>query len=146
MGNFRFMPMLYLQYNRLEINEYSEHGAGEFNMRVRTDDLDSLISFLGARANYTFIASQNVTIRPEMTIGWQREYLSDSISSSFNTIELATPQGVCSTIAPERNTLIVGADIYVKMFQQTSLELNYQFTYNNILRDHEFYLQWKFEF
>lgn len=146
MGNFRFMPMLYLQYHRIAIDEYREHGAGEFNLRVHSDALDSLRSFLGARANYLFSVSCNVTIRPEITLGWQREYLSDNICSRFSTISAVRPQEICSTIAPERNTLIVGADVYMMMYEWTSLELSYQFTYNNLLRDHEFYLQWKVEF
>ncbi len=141
---FRFIPMLLLEYTRISINDYKEHGAGEFNVKVHSDALNSLRSFLGARANHLF-QQHNVSIRPEITFGWQREYLGDQ-HSRFSTLTALTPQTVFSQIVPARNTLILGGDLYVTMFNWTSLQFNYQFSFNDILIDNDLYLEWKVEF
>ncbi len=147
MGNLRVIPLTYLQYVYISMNEYREHDAGEFNLKVHTDSLHSLRSFLGARGNYRFTAGKHVTIRPEVTLGWQREYLGDDQRVVFSNFLAPSPQSTSLlTIAPNRNTFIAGADLYVRMYDWTALLFNYQMSHNDLITDHSFYLEWKAEF
>lgn len=147
MGSARFIPIAMVQYNWLSLNDYRETGAGIFNLDVKTESLNSLRTFLGARANYLFREGYDVTIRPEVTLGWQREYLCDTQNVTFSNFNALNPQtATLETIAPCCNNFILGADLYVMMYDWTSLQFNYQWTYNHLITNNSFYLEWKVEF
>lgn len=147
MGNVRFLPMALVQYSWISIHDYKEHGAGKFNLKVHSDSLRSLSSLLGARANYSFRTSDDLMIRPEITLGWQREYLFDDQRVSFSNFSDFNPQSASfTTIAPEPNTFVAGADIYVRMYDWMSLQMNYLMNHNDLITSHSFYLEWKAEF
>ncbi len=147
MGNCRVIPLAYLQYVFVSMDDYREHGAGEFNLKMHVNSLHSLSSFLGARSNYLFTAGKHVMIRPEVTLGWRREYLNDSQRVVFSNFLAPSPQSASLlTIAPNRNTFIAGTDLYVRMYDWTSLLFNYQMSHNNLITDHSFDLEWMAEF
>lgn len=147
MGNFRFIPLGFLQYSWINMKDYKEHGAGEFNLKVHSDSLNSLCSFLGARMNYLFTAGCEVTIRPEVTLGWQREYRNGDQRVSFSHFLSPVPQTASMiTVAPSRNTFIAGTDLYVRVYDWMSFLFNYQMSHNDLITDNSFYLQWKAEF
>lgn len=147
MGNCRFIPIAFLQYAWVSLDDYKEHGAGEFNLKVHADSLHSLRTFLGARLNCVLRAGQEVTVRPEITLGWQREYLGDDQKAVFITFAAPAPESsTMLTIAPNRNTLLAGADVYIRMYDWTSLQFNYLVNKNNLITNHSFFIEWKVEF
>ncbi len=147
MGRFRFIPIAMLEYNWLSLNDYTEHGAGIFDLKIKSDSINSLRSFLGARMNYLFRAHCAVTIRPEVTLGWQREYLDTSQRSTFyNFTAIGPSTGTLFTATPDRNTFIAGADLYVHIYEQNSILFNYQMNLSDSFFANSFYLEWKLEF
>ena len=85
-GNFRFGPVLDVQYSYLGIDPLTETSAGSLNLQLRRQDLDSLQTNLGARAAYLWNLGNGVQLVPEIRAFWNREHLNnaDRLAASLN--------------------------------------------------------------
>lgn len=84
-GNWNFGPISSLQYTYLGVNGFSETGAQSLDLSNQGWNASSMISSLGANVAYTWQASRNLTMVPQISLSWQHEFLQNpyAINSSI---------------------------------------------------------------
>jgi outer membrane autotransporter protein len=74
-GNWTFGPITSLQYTYLGVNSFNESGAQSLDLAAQGWNTSSLLYSLGAQAAYTWKATRNLTIVPQINLSWQHEFL-----------------------------------------------------------------------
>jgi hypothetical protein len=140
--HLQIIPLLNVQYIYLHVNEYREHGAGDFNLKFHSQIARSLRSTLGTRLNYLWKWG-SISFRPEINLAWQREYADKSrrigLSGGGLAAHLTLPQS-------GRNVALAGLDFLVTFFDRYGIEGSYDFEWNSLYLDHFFYLGCNFRF
>jgi len=103
-----FGPIAGLQYVHLDVNGFNEGGAGAADLAVGDQNVDSLRSRFGFRADYHTQIAKEVAFATEIRAAWQHEFLDDRriISADFIGSGLV-PFGV-QTTEPQRDAALVG--------------------------------------
>jgi len=78
-------PLVGLQASRLYVNSYKEHGAGDVNLSVDSQDYNFLQSTLGIKAEH-IIHSGNATYAPEIHAKWLHDFNSTTMSQDATFI------------------------------------------------------------
>ena len=79
-----FTPSYALGMTYLHEPGYTEHGAGDFNLRVRDSDQWSLLQTLQMKLGKVIPVNDKFTLLPEIWGGWEHEYLdSNDVSMGF---------------------------------------------------------------
>jgi uncharacterized protein with beta-barrel porin domain len=96
---FTITPLASLQYSRMHLNSYTETGAGDIDLKVKSQNYDFLESGLGVKAERYF-SYRGGAIVPEAHFNWFHEFSNPAMeqtaefttagSSSFRTPELRT--------------------------------------------------------
>ena len=109
--NVVLSPEAGLDYTHLDVDSFSESGAGVFDLNVNNRQADSLRSHLGGRASATFDCGP-VTLSPQINAAWYHEFL-DGENGVTTSIAGAPAIGsfLVSTQPPERDFALVGAGI-----------------------------------
>jgi len=117
-------PTLGMTYTHLDIDSFSESGAGPADLTVDGQHADSFRSRLGAHASYQ-VRTGSVVFQPNFILAWQHEYLDDAsdITSQFNAPGM-TPFSIL-TSAPSRDSALVGIGVTAMLDQSLTLYLNY---------------------
>lgn len=146
-GKFKaqLIPQASLQYIRVNIDKYTEHGGGIFNLKYKRQHLDSLRSTLGVKANYTVIRS-NVTFTPEISINWQREFLFKEQSLRFSAAEFSGSSASLHMPAAGRNLLLAGAELFVDICNKYEIEAHYNYEWNELFQSNYLFLGLGFRF
>ncbi|QIF01491.1 autotransporter outer membrane beta-barrel domain-containing protein [Roseimicrobium sp. ORNL1] len=76
-GNWTLGPQMSLQYNKVDLGDFTETGAGVLNLQMRDADSESLRSYIGGRIAYTIAVNERTALIPELRAFWQHEYLGD---------------------------------------------------------------------
>lgn len=111
MQEFTITPLASLQYTYMDLDGYTETGAGDINLRVNSRDYDFLESGLGVKVERGFVYGEGTTIVPDLHAKWLHELNKPSLQNTaafnvaggaeFTTPELQTPD----------NTYNVGAGL-----------------------------------
>ncbi len=111
-GGFVFGPYLGMQYVNLDMDPFTETGAGALSLNVGRQEVDSFRTKLGGAVSYT-AKIKSVTIRPSLSAAWQHEFLDDSrgITASFS--DAAVGSFVVDTTKPERDSALIGVGVNV---------------------------------
>ena len=138
--NLVLTPLVNLQYIWARIDEYDEHNAGDYNLRVHSQRVESLRTTLGTRFEY-MVHCKNFTFKPEIDLAWQFEYLDHDRQLDFSTINLAETKNVSNTIVGAgRNTLLFGVDFLFTIYKSFEIEASYDLQWNNLYTNNTFYL------
>jgi len=116
-------PLASMQYSRVEVNAFSEDGAGALDMRVDPQVMESLRSEAGVRLLRMFRYGRR-RVTPHFSSTWQHEYMdqSQSISAQFLT---GGDVFTVRTADAGRDTAVIGAGIDVLWNTVLSLYANY---------------------
>lgn len=117
-------PTLGATYTHLDVDSFTENGAGGADLSVNSQSVDSLRSRLGAHVSYlTQVGS--MTLQPSFTAMWQHEYMADSsgITSQFNIP--GSGAFTINTAAPSRDSALIGCGLTATINGSMSLYLNY---------------------
>lgn len=112
MGNFVMGPFLGMQYANLDMDSFSETGAGALNLNVGRQEVDSFRTKLGGAVSYT-AKVKSVTIRPNLSLAWQHEFLDDSRGITASLNESGVGSFAVNTNDPERDSALVGVGLNV---------------------------------
>ena len=98
-------------YVKTGIDSFSETGAQELNIAIKSQDVDSLVSSFGVQLNYTHSTQWGVLI-PFVWASWEHEYLNKSynINGSFVNDQFDTAFSI-KTDSPDRNYFTNGQGI-----------------------------------
>lgn len=85
-GNWQIGPSLGLFYTHLEVDGYTETGAGSLNLAVGQQDVDSLRSALGGKLTGRWQVATDFAIVPTVTAEWLHEFLdgSEGLNGAFS--------------------------------------------------------------
>jgi uncharacterized protein YhjY with autotransporter beta-barrel domain len=125
-GNLTFGPTLALQYVHLEVNSFTESGAGMADLAVNQQDVDSLRSRLGGEVRYNWSwYGGKVVATPHLSASWQHEYLDNSsgITSQFNGAGLGS--FTVNTSRPERDSALIDAGLDTQWSDAFNLFVDY---------------------
>jgi outer membrane autotransporter protein len=91
LGALTFGPTGRLEYVRVDIDAYREHGASPFDLSIRSQTIESLTTAFGGQATYAISTSVGVFL-PLVRAEWVHEYEGNSrrVIGSFTTTP-ATP-------------------------------------------------------
>jgi len=145
MCNFHFIPLANAQYIYLRAESYNEHGAGSFDINVRSQHIKSLRSSLGFRLNY-YYEKCNIKFIPEIYGEWQREYLNKQRHVGITPLIAGVAGGTLLMPGSGRNIVLGGIDLLLTMYDRFEVEANYETEYNRLYHDHFFYVGAGFRF
>lgn len=74
-------PYAYVDYSRVDVNSYNEKGAGLLNLKVESDNAQSLILGLGGRVNHA--VSNQLSLLANLGVGYDALAERSDLTSSF---------------------------------------------------------------
>lgn len=137
--SFSMTPLLHLQYAHDHVYGFKERGAGIYNLKIDAQNVQALMSSLGARFDYLFSYSKfNMTI--ELDAEWQREYLNRNRSAYFTPFNITNISSPTIINAGARNSGLVALDVFSNFSKGWQLEANGTFQWNHLAYNAFFYL------
>lgn len=124
-GNLSYGPTVGVRYDRVEIDDYTEEGAGSLNMAVQDQEAESVVLSAGVQAAYAFKAG-NTTVTPNIRASYEHEFANDSREI---VTELVTQPGIpmrTTTDDPDRDYVRLGAGVDVQFSQNFSGAIDYE--------------------
>ena len=123
-GRWILTPTASVQYAKLWIDSFSETGADSLNLRIASQQADTLQSGLGGRVSYDWKIGKRHLV-PRIQASFQHEFLNDS-----RGIEAKLAQGSSAfsvqTDSPARDFGLLGAGFSVLLSDSISTYLDYQ--------------------
>jgi outer membrane autotransporter protein len=110
-GNFTFGPSVSVQYSRQSLDGVTERGADSLDLALADASVDSLRTYLGARAAYAISLGESSALIPEVRAFWQHEFLQDGETFHAALDGGAGPGFDYVTEDPERDALFAGAGL-----------------------------------
>ncbi len=98
-GATTYGPVFRLNYVHVELDGYTETGAGALNLQVQDQTIKSLTSALGARISHAISRDYGVLV-PQASIVWRHEYKGDSRTISTSYVNEFIPAGESATVLP----------------------------------------------
>jgi uncharacterized protein with beta-barrel porin domain len=126
-GNWTFGPTAALQYVHLDVNSFTETGAGAANLNINEQNADSLRSRIGGEVRYNWSwYGGKVTATPHLSASWQHEYLDNSagITSQFDGQGLGS--FTVQTTSPDRDSAMIDAGLDTQWNSALNLFVDYQ--------------------
>ncbi|GAB5389954.1 MAG: hypothetical protein Alpg2KO_29220 [Alphaproteobacteria bacterium] len=102
-GAFTFGPLANLRYTKVEIDGYTESGAGALNMTVDAQDVESVVGGLGAHVSGRF--GERFTVMPNLRVVAEKELAGDD-----RTVRTVTSGGAVNVVDVDNDD-----DIYVRV-------------------------------
>ena len=136
---FSFTPYLYLQYIYNHVDGFKESGAKIYNLKVKSQSINSLNTQLGARTCYNLIR-KSYTLTFELDVEWIREYLNNDRSVGFIPFLITNQPTNITAFAPSRNSILLATDLLLKFPNGWQAEAGCTFQYNSLFYDNFFYL------
>lgn len=117
-------PTLGVTYTHLDVDSFTENGAGAADLTVNAQHADSVRSRLGGQIAYS-VHSGPVLFQPNVSLAWQHEYLNDSagITSQFS-IPGSSPFTI-QTASPSRDSALLSLGATATLDNSMALYLNY---------------------
>jgi autotransporter-associated beta strand protein len=81
---FTFGPTASLQYSYLGVNSLNETGAQSLSFNSGGWNSSSMLSSVGAHAAYSWVASKNILVVPQVNLSWQHEFMQNPYAISGN--------------------------------------------------------------
>jgi uncharacterized protein YhjY with autotransporter beta-barrel domain len=121
-GNWTFGPTASLQYTYFGANSFSENGAQSLNLSNSGWSTSSMLSSLGTHVAYTWQATRDLVVVPQVNLSWQHEFLQSpySINSSVGGANFAN---LSST--PIRDFLYTGVGVTLEIQQKWTTSIFY---------------------
>ena len=125
-GPWTFGPTAALQYVHLDVNSFTESGAGTADLAVNDQTDDSLRSRLGAEIRYSMLWYGKVAATPHLSASWQHEYLDNSngITSQFSGAGLGS--FTVNTARPDRDAAFIDAGLDTQWDSNFNLFVDYE--------------------
>jgi len=122
-NNWVITPNMSFQYTQLNIDSYTESGAGALNLDVDKQSTESLQGNIGARASYAWQAN-TALIMPHIRASYGYEFLRDSQNITSHLAQGSSPFSI-QTAPPDRSFLSLGAGITAFTVRNMSVYISY---------------------
>ena len=141
--NFAATPLMSWQYIFDHMNGYTETGAGNFNLSAQSHRPQSLTSVFGSRFDYLIVFSREYSLRTELDIGWEHEYLNRSQALGFTAFTITSTPTLATTVAPGRDSLLLTGDLLASFPHGCQVEAMCNYKYNELYYETFFLLTFK---
>jgi uncharacterized protein with beta-barrel porin domain len=123
-GHWALGPEAGVEYVHLDVDSFTESGAGLADLSVHSQSADSLRGRLGGRLSY-FTREGAIVFAPTVFASYQHEFLNDpfGLTSQFN-IPSSTPFTIQGT-NPGRDSALIGVGATATFDNAMSVYLNY---------------------
>jgi len=124
-GNFSVGPTVGVRYDRVNIDRYTEEGAGSLNMAVEDQKAESVVLSLGAQASVS-ISTGTGEVIPYVRASYEHEFANDR--REIET-ELVSQPGIpmsTTTDRPDRDYVKLGAGTQVVFSKNVSALIDYE--------------------
>jgi fibronectin-binding autotransporter adhesin len=122
-GIATFTPKVGVQFLHLGENDFTETGAGGFDLSATGHSTNSLQPFVALALSQKFVTADGTLITPELRLGYDREALAGT-----RTLTVATVSGAffpVTGIKPSKNIATAGAGLAVQAGPALSLYATY---------------------
>ncbi len=121
---FTIGPFAGLQYLHLNVDDFNETGAGLTDLAIG-QDLDSLRSRLGVKADLHARLRKNVAIALDAHAAWQHEFLDDSHNIDASFIGAGLPSFVVPTTVHGRDSALAGVGVNATLWDMLTFFADY---------------------
>jgi outer membrane lipase/esterase len=124
-GNLSYGPTVGIRYDRINIDDYTEEGAGSLNMAVKDQKADSVVLSVGAQASYAFNTSIG-TVIPNVRASYEHDFADEA--REIET-ELVTQPGIpirTTTDSSDRDYVKLGAGVQVQFSENFAGAIDYE--------------------
>jgi outer membrane autotransporter protein len=145
-SNFTLTPSLLANYSHIDVDSYSEKGAGGLSLRnVKTDDMDILELGVNLIAEATYADLQGGLIKPNLHVGYRHDFIGDTVSTLGG---LAGGGAAFRTNGadPAQNTVNVGAGIKWQLQNNLEFTANYDYEHKSDYDAHSGYIRAGYKF
>jgi autotransporter-associated beta strand protein len=129
-GNWAFGPVSSLQYTYFGANSFNETGAQSLDYQGLNWNTASMIYNLGGNCAYSWQATRNLMVVPQINLAWQHEFLQNPYAINGNLS--GAPVSNTST-APLRDTLYTGVGVTLEFNKRWNTAFFYNAAGNNDL-------------
>jgi len=107
-GNWAFGPVSSLQYTYFGMNSFNETGAQSLDYQGLNWNTASMIYNLGGNCAYSWQATRNLMVVPQINLAWQHEFLQNPYAINGNLSGVPVSN---TSAAPLRDTLYTGVGV-----------------------------------
>ncbi len=120
LGKLRLGPVGGFQYRYVNVDQFTESGAGALNLTVNQREMESIMSQLGVRASYELKLGR-VILQPVASARWQYEFgdTGKAVQARFGTLDSSVFN--IQTTAPGRNSALVSAGLNAYLTETISV-------------------------
>ncbi|MGB8356689.1 MAG: autotransporter outer membrane beta-barrel domain-containing protein, partial [Chthoniobacteraceae bacterium] len=118
-------PIAGLQYVHLNVDGFNEAGAGAADLAVGGQDVNSLRSRLGFRADYHAQIAKEVAFATEFRAAWQHEFMDDNRAIDGAFIGSSLGGFAVETTKPQRDAALVGVGVNFTVRDTMTLFFDY---------------------
>ena len=105
---FTFTPLVSLQYSRVNVDSYTETGAGDVNLHVKPQGYDFLESGLGGKVEHGFNLS-NWTLVPDLHFKWFYDFINPTMAQTAQFTVRGSSSFYSTGLKTDPNLYDVGA-------------------------------------
>lgn len=138
-------PMATIQYTESVVDKYREHGSDIFDLEFNKLKCKSLLLTLEVITYYTK-TWDNFTFSPQITVGWEREFLNQDYTIHFRSAGSTEPFTGVGVPVLGRDYAIAGVDLLFDIYKRYRIESSWNFTWNRLYYDNQFYLGFNYLF
>lgn len=135
-GGLLIQPLIGLQYIDLERDAFKETGAGDLNLNVNKDHVNSLRLSAGGRIAPELPDGFFGAITPEFRGRWVHEFLNDDQAISSNFAGAPGANFIVNSAELGRNFGLVGAGLNAQLSPLVNLYVDYDFLFSSSLESH----------
>lgn len=122
-NRWTFTPSMSMQYIKLNVDSYTESGAGALNLDVDRQDMESLQASIGLNVSYALEACKKLFL-PNIRASYRYEFIRDSTNITSRLAQGSSPFSI-ETISPNRNVVAIGTGITMVTGDNVSFSINY---------------------
>ena len=121
-GNWAFGPVSSLQYTYFGMNSFNETGAQSLDYQGLNWNTASMIYNLGGNCAYSWQATRNLLVVPQINLAWQHEFLQNpyAINGSLSGASVSN-----TSATPLRDTLYTGVGVTLEYKKRWNMAFFY---------------------
>jgi len=135
---FTITPLASLQYTHVDVDSYSETGAGDVGLQVKSQNYDFLESALGVKVARPFAYAEGIAAVPEVHAKWYRELVNPSLANTAAFTASGSPFFTTPGMKAGNNALDLGAGLQFLSCQCTARTWSLEAVYDHEWRSRNY--------
>ncbi|MCS5709011.1 autotransporter domain-containing protein [Candidatus Berkiella cookevillensis] len=142
-GKYYLSPLASMRFGRLDIDNYSEKGAGGLDLVVRTEAMNEIMGSIGLK-----VASKNeyleATYIPELALFLNYDFKADK-QETLNNFIAGGPSFLSFGIEPEQVSYVISPSFRMHTHRNMAFKIAYEFEAKKQYIAHTAYFKWYYK-